>query len=194
MVLRPHCRRHQYQLLCGPRSPGRDTVSVMSSDHRLQRSLLSFLGKRGPWRAIVAGLAAFVLGFAVFTVLFHFLRPFVWFAVTDDPYPSSAAPLDINSTEWLVVQFGRSSAWFLAGFVTSRWSPVGSSRPVLVLSGTLLFLWVFVPSPLFNSSLRLVLWALAAPIAVLVGAYSATHLERRSARQNATFSTEGHEA
>jgi len=170
----------------------------MNPDHSSrslsQSSRLSFLRRRGFWRALVAGLTAFVLGFLFFGVLLHFLRPFVWFAVTNDPYPPSTAPLDINSTEWLVIQFGRSSAWFFAGAVASRWSPPGSLRAVFVLCGTLLLLAIVVPRPEFNSILRLALWALAAPIAVLAGAGAATYLEQRSAPPNGSVPSVEHDA
>ena len=128
--------------------------------------------KRAVWRGLLAGIVVYLAAFAVFIVVSHFLRPFVWFAFTRERY--SVGPIDPNSTEWLVAQAANISFSCLAGAAVARWSPYRSKAPLITFVVVHFALVWLAPRPPTEAALRLALWWLGFPFGLLLGA-SAYH-------------------
>ena len=125
--------------------------------------------KRSYWQGLLAGILAHILTLAVLVVAFFFLKPFVWFAFSNAPYPSAKEPLDPDSIEWLVIQGMSFITWIAAGVAIGMWSPPKSRAAVSTLVACLAVLSLFAAVPSTQSPLRLATWFLASPLAVIIG-------------------------
>ena len=108
--------------------------------------LLSPPRKRTFWRAVGAGLIAYCVSFAVLTLLFWLLTPFVWAALYGEPYVSQPGPFSPDSGMWLVVQAIGFLVSVSAGAAAARRSPPGSyviGGPFGVMLGAALYMASF---------------------------------------------------
>jgi hypothetical protein len=159
----------------------------------LQRATTGTLGamflspphKRTFWRAVGAGLIAYCVSFAVLTLLFWLLTPFVWAAVYGEAYVSKPGPFSPDSGMWLVVQAIGFLVSLSAGAAAARWSPPGSFRALAVFS-LLPFLLVAVGGVPDTSAIRVAVYVLEGPVGVILGAvfYLATYRRNAAAHEN----------
>jgi predicted MFS family arabinose efflux permease len=140
--------------------------------------------KRTLWRGLLAAVIGHVATLIAFSVMFFFLKPFVWHAFSNAPYPSAQTPVDSNSTEWLVLQFGNFLTWFVAGVAAARWAPPRSITTHVVLIAAILLMMQFAPAPGTESTWRQALWWCGTPIALALG--SVTYYLKRD-HQAQTF-------
>ncbi len=125
--------------------------------------------KRGFVRGLTAAVVAYLLALAVFAVLFHYLKPFVWFALSTEPYSPASEPLDPNSTEWLVIQGGNFITWVVAGYAASRWSSRDRKHWIIALGLLVLLLPSTGPELETDSFVRHALWWLTSPFGLAFG-------------------------
>lgn len=123
---------------------------------------------QGFWRALAAGIAAYVLAFLVLTLALWLTRPFVWAALYGEPY-ARTGPYDPASGEWLVVQMIGFLCAGAAGIATARRAPQDAPRALLALFG-LFALLSLLAEPLQASAVRNAIYLLHAPLGFLSGA------------------------
>ena len=125
--------------------------------------------KRTFWRGLLAGILAHLLTLSVLFLAYFLLKPFVWFAFSNAPYPLAKEPLDPDSIEWLVLQGMNFITWFTAGIAIGRWSPPRSRAVVATLVALVAVVPLFGAVPGTQSALRLAIWFLASPLAIIIG-------------------------
>jgi len=139
---------------------------------------------------MLAAIAAHLVSLAVFVLIFHFLKPFVWFALSSAPYEANAKQLNPDSIEWLVIQVGNFLTWLIAGLAAARWAAAPyDKRAVYVLCIILLAPPLFTSTPETNSILRQAIWWLGSPLGLLIGAgwYESMQKTRLSLMQGPTY-------
>jgi hypothetical protein len=104
-------------------------------------------------RGIIAGILAHVFTWAALFLLFFFLKPFIWHAFSNAPYPSPSESISPDSIEWLVVQAMNFISWVAAGITVGRWSPQNTKSGLLTIVGCLFILAFFAKVPNTESTL-----------------------------------------
>jgi len=125
--------------------------------------------KRTYWRGLLAGILTHIFAMVVLLLAYFFLKPFVWFAITNAPYPSAKTPIDPNSVEWLVLQGMNFINWFAVGITIGRWSPSKSWAVVATFLVYVSVLALLAPVPGTQSAFRLACWFLGSPLAIILG-------------------------
>lgn len=125
--------------------------------------------RRTYWRGLLAGILVQVLTLVILVLAFFVFKPFVWFALSSAPYPAPNEPLNPDSIEWLVLQGMNFITWFVAGLAIGRWSPPKSHTVVATLVAFMTALYFFSAAPHTQSALRLAVWYLASPLAIIIG-------------------------
>jgi hypothetical protein len=115
----------------------------------------------------------------VLIIVFHYLRPFVWFAFSSAPYVPGDAPLDPDSNEWLVIQAIRFCSGLIAGCAAARWSPPNSRAIPAIYFGLTLISLFFLPPPATQSFLRRAVWSIGSVLGVIVGSELYRYRERK---------------
>ena len=125
---------------------------------------------RSVWRGLLAGIIGkFASSFSILFVCViggHMLA-----SATGASESSLSHADDPNTNAWFLLQAINIVSALVAGGAAIRWSTEGSLVAPTVLAG-LAFLCVFaVALPPTSSMLRLGIWALGAPVGVLIGAW-----------------------
>lgn len=151
----------------------------------------SFQRKRALWRGLVAALLGHVGTLIAFSITFFILKPFVWHAFSSAPYPPHQTPVNSNSIEWLVLQFGNFLTWLVAGIAAARWSPPRSIAAPVILIATMFLMMQLSQTPETDSTWQLALWWLGSPIALILGSVAYYLAQDRHAQEPiATMRTE----
>jgi len=122
------------------------------------------------WRAVLAGVVAHPLFIVLLGAVYWVLRPFVWAAIYSEAYRAPVGPYPPDSGEWLISQgigFGASVA---AGAAAAYWSPRSSWLPIALLTGLCFGSLLFTQFPLDTSVFRNAVYALHAPVGLVIGA------------------------
>lgn len=121
------------------------------------------------WRAVLAGVVAHPLFLVLLSMVYWVIRPFVWAAIYSEPYRPPPGPYSPNSGEWLFVQGISFCASVVAGAVAAFWSPPRSRVPIALLIVLSLLALLFTQFPMDTSAFRKALYALHAPVGLMIG-------------------------
>ena len=122
---------------------------------------------RGVFVGIVAALVAFAGSFVALTVVYWFIRPFVWKALYGVAYsaPEFYGP---DSGEWLFVQATSFLSATLAGFACAKWAGTSARWPIgCLVVASILLVGVELPN---TSYARQAIYFLVYPLGILCGA------------------------
>ncbi len=122
------------------------------------------------WRAVLAGVVAHPIFFAVLGIVYWVLRPFVWAALYSEPYRAPLGPYSPNGGEWLFAQGMSFCASVVAGAVAAYWSPRRSRVPIALLVVFSFSTFLFTQFPFDTSAFRNALYAVHTPVGLVVGA------------------------
>lgn len=122
------------------------------------------------WRAVLAGVLAHPLSAFLLSLVYWFLRPFVWAAIYSEPYRSQQGPYPPESGEWLFVQGIGFCASVTAGALAAHWSPQRSKLPIALLVAISIGALFFTQFPFNASAIRNAVYALHTPLGLVLGA------------------------